>query len=334
MENAFDDAYGTKWLSAAGTTVLLYDHLLTLPCEIKLIWRSPSSFQKWAFLFNRYLVPIAQISVATEMSGFFSGQYSDFGCRVLLGTTAMLAVTSIGIANILVLMRVVMLWDGNLMVKWLMCCGFVVSFCTTCSLMVATLFNLIGGIVYSPIVGMCITTTNTKYLVAVWASPMLFELLVLAATGWNLFARPRTANLKITRALHKDGISYFVILTVLRAFNVCLAIRGKPATTMLAVFFVWSATTLVVNRALLHVRHVEVREAYIAQHAHLLESRTVTPSGSTPDIDELEDWQLEEQLQERDEGSETLGRDTPLQAELKNFLTWSSRDKSLESKWF
>lgn len=82
---------------------------------------------------------------------------------------------------------------------------------------------------------------------------MLFELLVLAATGWNLFARPRTANLKITRALHKDGISYFVvflflptldkvlkfsnrqILTVLRAFNVCLAIRGKPATTMLAV---------------------------------------------------------------------------------------------------
>lgn len=36
------------------------------------------------------------------------------GCRVLLGTTAMLAVTSIGIANILVLMRVVMLWDGNL----------------------------------------------------------------------------------------------------------------------------------------------------------------------------------------------------------------------------
>lgn len=98
--------------------------------------------------------------------------------------------------------------------------------------------------------------------------------------------------------------------------------------------FVWSATTLVVNRALLHVRHVEVREAYIAQHAHLLESRTVIPSGSTPDIDELEDWQLEEQLQERDEGSETLGRDTPLQAELKNFLTWSSRDKSLESSMF
>lgn len=83
---------------------------------------------------------------------------------------------------------------------------------------------------------------------------MLFELLVLAATGWNFFARPRTANLKITRALHKDGISFFVvclflsiigqnsqileswqIMTLLRTFNMGLAIRGKSATTMLAV---------------------------------------------------------------------------------------------------
>lgn len=81
---------------------------------------------------------------------------------------------------------------------------------------------------------------------------MLFEFLVLAATGWNFFARPRIANLKITRALHKDGISFFVvflflsttsqmfkyywqIMTLLRTFNVGLAIRGKPATTMLAV---------------------------------------------------------------------------------------------------
>lgn len=99
----------------------------------------------------------------------------------------------------------------------------------------------------------------------------------------------------------------------------------------LSLSFVWSATTMVLNRCLLHVRQVEVREAYIAQHADLLEIRTATRSGCTPDIDELEDWQLEEQLQERDEGSEISARGTPLQAELNSFSTWSSRDRSLES---
>lgn len=102
----------------------------------------------------------------------------------------------------------------------------------------------------------------------------------------------------------------------------------------LSLSFVWSATTLVLNRCLLHVHQVEVREVYIAQYVELLESRTAILSGPTPNIDELEDWQLEEQLQERDEGSKTPAHDTPLQAELNNFSTWSSRDQTLESSMF
>ena len=88
------------------------------------------------------------------------------------------------------------------------------------------------GIKYSELFEMCITTTTTPSLIAVWASPvglkaenvhklqltrilsrvqMLFEVLVLFLTILNIFDRPRIANVRIATALHRDGITFFVV---------------------------------------------------------------------------------------------------------------------------
>jgi len=63
--------------AAAGLVMLLYDHILTLPAEITLIWKSPLSFAKYAFLLNRYLVPLALIGIAFEMCGFSGFIFAD-----------------------------------------------------------------------------------------------------------------------------------------------------------------------------------------------------------------------------------------------------------------
>lgn len=42
--------------AAVGLVILLYDHVLTFVDEVRLVWRAPRSFPKYAFLFNRYLV--------------------------------------------------------------------------------------------------------------------------------------------------------------------------------------------------------------------------------------------------------------------------------------
>jgi hypothetical protein len=44
--------------------MLLYDHMLTLPEEIALVWKAPPSFAKYGFLLNRYAVPSMLIAVA------------------------------------------------------------------------------------------------------------------------------------------------------------------------------------------------------------------------------------------------------------------------------
>jgi hypothetical protein len=51
----------------AGLVVLLYDHLLTLPKEVELIWKAPASAPKYAFLLNRYIVPSILLAVAYGM---------------------------------------------------------------------------------------------------------------------------------------------------------------------------------------------------------------------------------------------------------------------------
>ena len=139
--------------AAVGLVALLYDHILTFPEEVSLIWRSPPSFSKYAFILNRYLVPLALITTAFEMCGFSGFQFTDgvsvlfltiaiqkliedsyrynrgklqtshfwgcttyrdlCSCRFVIITAAIMAVISIGMANMLVLMRVVMLWDYN-----------------------------------------------------------------------------------------------------------------------------------------------------------------------------------------------------------------------------
>jgi hypothetical protein len=57
--------------------MLIYDHILTLPAEISLIWKSPPSFVKYAFLLNRYLVPFALAGIAFEMCGFSGFIFTD-----------------------------------------------------------------------------------------------------------------------------------------------------------------------------------------------------------------------------------------------------------------
>ena len=50
-----------------GVSLLVYDHCLTLPDEVLLIWSAPRSFAKYAFLANRYLVAICLLIVVDGM---------------------------------------------------------------------------------------------------------------------------------------------------------------------------------------------------------------------------------------------------------------------------
>jgi hypothetical protein len=125
---------------------------------------------------------------------------------------------------------------------------------------------------------------------------MVFEILVLISTCWTVFARPRISDMHFVKALHQDGIVFFVSLTILRALNATFAAFGKPSLVMLAIFFVWSMTTLVLSRFILNVRHAEVKQALSRSGSISGIYHTASPFGRLSG--QLDDWEIEDDIQE------------------------------------
>ncbi|KAG1763305.1 hypothetical protein EDD22DRAFT_887559 [Suillus occidentalis] len=61
----------------AGSSILIYDHMLTLPEEITFIWRRPKALPAMLFLLNRYFALFANIS---SLVVYFQPVISDESC--------------------------------------------------------------------------------------------------------------------------------------------------------------------------------------------------------------------------------------------------------------
>ncbi|PIL33856.1 hypothetical protein GSI_03562 [Ganoderma sinense ZZ0214-1] len=221
LERNFHDLNATRYMSAAGLIILLYDHLLTFGDEVQYIWSAPATYAKYIFLLNRYTVLGILIAVAYEMCGFVGVAFTD---AIILK---------------------------------IMAGGFVISFTAQVTSMIYTLITLLPSISWNSAAGMCILTKSSPILIAVWACPMIFELFVLCSTALNALDRPRTMDLRFHKALQEDGIQFFVSISTFRILNIIFAALDRPSLTFLAVFFIWAMTTTILGRLLLHLRRTE-----------------------------------------------------------------------------
>ncbi|KZV66552.1 hypothetical protein PENSPDRAFT_654862 [Peniophora sp. CONT] len=255
------DAQGVRYISAIGLVALLCDHIQTLPEEVRLVWRAPASLAKWLFLANRYLVAGSIIAATHSLAGFNGAVYTDRRCAALLSYVASASVISLGIANLLVLTRVLLLWDKNRRVLFILGASYLVGYMLTVGFLIASIVILEPGIQWSPIARACTPTTKTPFFTAVWAGPFLFEITVLSLTVFNAIARPRSETMGLTNTLHQDGILFFLVITSFRIVNIVFTASPYPNRVNYAGFFVWAMVTVILNRLLLHIRSSEIRIA-------------------------------------------------------------------------
>ncbi|KLO09484.1 hypothetical protein SCHPADRAFT_562858 [Schizopora paradoxa] len=254
-QRAFNDARATRYLSASATIAMIYDHLLTFDDEVQLVWHAPPSFAKYAFLFNRYCTAAFLITFQYFMNaGSFKREVSDMTCRRVFISATILGVLSLSIANMLVLLRVVSLWDRNKRIFIVLVVGYFMATTATFTLTTMSLVKLYPYMFFEDVVGICYMPKKVFEVSAGWGSPMLFELLVLTAVCWNAIDRPRNAGTNLTRALHRDGLMFFASLTAFRTFNVVMFIVARPTLMFVGCFFVWGMNTLILNRSLLNIQ--------------------------------------------------------------------------------
>ncbi|KAL5506992.1 hypothetical protein ACEPAH_6448 [Sanghuangporus vaninii] len=256
MIQGMHDTNTTRYISAIGLVLLLYDHFLTFPDEVEFVWRARPNFAKKIFLLNRYIVAISQICIAVSMNHFTNDPLPDKACKTMISIAFVVGVCSIACGNVLVILRVVTLWDRNPYVARFMALGFCASFCSTISFMIVVLRHAYPGFAYVAYAHMCVSTIKSPVLPGVWASSLVFEVLVLSFVTYNALSRPRDRGTPLRDVLYRDGMLFFACLSSLRTANLVISIIARPTLTMSGVFFIWAMTTLVLSRSLLNIHKV------------------------------------------------------------------------------
>ncbi|KAJ7142891.1 hypothetical protein C8R44DRAFT_692496, partial [Mycena epipterygia] len=264
---ALQNILTTKYVSAAGLVILLYDHVLTLDDEVAYVWSAPSTIAKILFLILRYMVPVFIISQTVTRSGLPVIPLSDLVCKAWTSFATYAGWLSIVISNFLVLLRIwTTLPRGHRLIRWSVI-FFVVVQLTSLIVTTWVVTNMIPVLVFNPLVGIC-TFSSKPDVVGLWVVGIVFEVIVFGTVCWNTLDRPRAIgsddpDAAVTRMLFRDGVVYFVVR--LRIANAVLAIVAPVSSIFIIVFFIWAATTVTTSRLIINSRRAVGKAAALRE---------------------------------------------------------------------
>ncbi|KAF8167046.1 hypothetical protein K438DRAFT_2024958 [Mycena galopus ATCC 62051] len=260
---AFQNVVITRYIGVAGLVVLLYDHLLTLDDEVKYIWTAPRTLAKGLFLLLRYMVPLFLIGETITRNGLVV---------ITMSTLTYAGWLSIAISNFLVLLRIwATLPRAHRFIGWSFAL-FVVMQLISLGTTTWVVSLMIRVLMFDPDAGVC-TFTSKPHVFALWVPGLFFEVVVFVTCCWNTLDRPRALgpdDARITRTLFRDGVTYFVILFILRIANTVIAVVAPVSAIFIIVFFIWAATTLTTGRLIINSRREAAKADRLRERQNLL----------------------------------------------------------------
>ncbi|KAJ7489525.1 hypothetical protein FB451DRAFT_1390677 [Mycena latifolia] len=206
IEEAFHDVILTRYLSAAGLTILIYDHLLSFADEVRLIWSAEYTSSKVLFLAMRYLVPGMMITETVQLAGLSNISLSDKFCKVWVTLSILVGWLTIAINNWLVLLRLWVLWDRDRIFIVCTLLLFLSAHAATLVLAWIGVARMIPTVFFAPFVKLCGFNAPSK-LGVVWIPGVLFEFVTLVAMACKVRTRPQTL-----KTLQQDSFGYFIFL--------------------------------------------------------------------------------------------------------------------------
>lgn len=256
----FLNGLATRYMTVIGLVAMFYDHTLTFPAEVALVWRARPSFGRNGFLLNKYLALACLLMNAHLSSGISKNAHSDTTCQHLIMATFVCSVYSIIFGHFLMLLRVAVLWDRQKTILKFLTTAFFATAVATLTMVIMTVIRLAPHIVWHNNVRMCVATQTSPLLTIVWASSLPFDLLAFSLTLYSSLSRPRPGDVGATSVVRQDGACFFCIKTCLDALNTWFAAFGDSHKIMTVTAFVWAMVTLLVNRFLLHIRAAETSD--------------------------------------------------------------------------
>ncbi|KAJ7864960.1 hypothetical protein B0H14DRAFT_3443171 [Mycena olivaceomarginata] len=227
------DFQTTRLVSAVGLVILIYDHLLSLPDEVRFIWSAKFTSSKVLFLGMRYIVPVVMIVHTVQLSGLSHIQLSD----MLQGLVYHWG---------LVLLRLWILWDRN---RIFIICTFLMFLASIIAVFVLTILDFIEMIPNMSFAVVCTSDTSFHKLRFLWLPGIIFQSVMVLGMVSRVITRPH-----IIKTLLRDGYLYFLLLFGINLINATLVLAARPSLMLVTVFLTWCCTTTVTCRMILRLR--------------------------------------------------------------------------------
>ncbi|CAE6427378.1 unnamed protein product [Rhizoctonia solani] len=262
---ATEHVFLTQYITVAGFILMIWDHFITIPTEIQLVWPAKLSLVKVLFLLNRYIPPIF-IAIDTAMLTKINASceiwtFLDIGVQLL----TMFA------ATFLIGMRVHILWDNRRDIFLWVSIAWVSHVAANIILVIMSSEKNAGSYSVQPMFNICSGRVEDAW--NVWIPVMLYHCFIMVLLVIKSLSTPRIASTRIHNVIIRDGFVYFFVVFLAMLFNLLSWALAPDTLAGLPRWVVWSVCTIATSRLLLSLKGIQSARQW--DNANKLASRDI-----------------------------------------------------------
>ncbi|EMD36599.1 hypothetical protein CERSUDRAFT_84781 [Gelatoporia subvermispora B] len=251
-----------RYSELASSTIIVFDHLLTLDQEIELIWRSPWSLGKSLFLMTRYYT---LVTVIFNNFALFSDELTTTVCLAWYRWQGWTGVVSFVLAELILQLRLYAMYSLNKKILIFMGTTFLICAAASATIMGLVLAHIRALPNEIPGTAFCVAIDIPRDFFAFWV-PMLVSESILCGLalyrGLDNYRRGGTlyqSGRHLFRVLIRDSAFYFVVVFATYFTNALIFTLGSELEVEIPIGFAVALSCVMSNRLCLNVRGM-VRE--------------------------------------------------------------------------
>jgi len=249
----------TRYSHLAASTVIVFEHLITLDEEINLIWNSSWSLGKILFLINRYYTLAA---VVFNNYSFFFPTHTDSFCLSFFQWQGWTGLVGCMLAEGILQIRIYALYSLNKKILALMLICFLACSATSAWVVWTSLSSFGASAVAIPGGTFCVPFGVSPHFYVFWIPMLAFECLLCflaLVRGFQTFKSKGSlfhSGRQLVGILVRDSLMYFLVICA--TYLTCLLFWILAPTTLLEVpvGFSVAMSCVLANRVVLNVREV------------------------------------------------------------------------------
>lgn len=246
----------TRYFMVVTVTLVLYDHVVTFRDEVEFIWAARKWLNKLIFVVNRYIVEATLVGTTYVMLEL-RPNLSDRVCKISLIPVVSSAIICTAVSHVMITLQVDAMWDFNKTITRAMLAGFAATYTAVLAFFIIAMVDLYSAVYFFAPVNTCLVSHSPRFANGIWISMVAFDVFVFGLVLMNAVNRPYRETSEVVSNLNKDGVVFFTVILVIRAFNMIFSLKTGSSETFLVVYFMWAIFAIAVCRLILRIESVK-----------------------------------------------------------------------------